>query len=137
MSRNRKEFSAETKRQALKRSGNLCEAMGARYGLRPGQRCNAPLSFGVEFDHGNPDGNGGGNNLENCVCACIRCHDWKTRNVDVPMIAKGKRQWDKSQGVRKSKGSFPTRMDAWGNGRRTGGNVRDINADIGADLENQ
>ena len=47
----RYEFSKATKRQALQRSAGLCEAVGAVYGLKPAERCNAPLAKGVEFDH--------------------------------------------------------------------------------------
>jgi hypothetical protein len=114
LSRARKEFSKGTLRAGLMRAGATmdvkgsllldtakCEAEGPRYGLRPDQRCNAPLSFGWRGDHGNPDANSKDNSLENLVCCCVRCHDWKTRNIDVPMIAETVRQRDKNQGVRK------------------------------------
>lgn len=117
----RTEFSKPVKRDALKRSGGLCEATGARYGLRPGQRCNAPLSFGLDYDHGNPDGNGGDASLENCVCCCLRCHDWKTRNVDVPQIAKMKRQRDKHEGIRKASTMPGSRNSKWK--KKVGGGV--------------
>jgi hypothetical protein len=42
----RSEFSKPTKRDALKRSGQLCEAIGTKYGLDEGKRCNMPLSYG-------------------------------------------------------------------------------------------
>lgn len=102
MSRN--EFSKPTKREALKRSGGLCEATGALYGLQRGQRCNAPLSFGVEFDHIDPDANSKDNSLENCCACCPRCHRWKTSNVDQPRIAKTVRQSDKWNGIKRRKG---------------------------------
>jgi 5-methylcytosine-specific restriction endonuclease McrA len=116
LSRSRNEFKKSTVRKALLRSGAIilptgaldlsgakCEAEGPRYGLLPGQRCNAPLSFGFQADHGNPDALSGDNSLENCFCVCMRCHQWKTRNVDVPQIAKAKRQGAKHHGPRRAK----------------------------------
>lgn len=99
----RSEFSKPTKREALKRSCGLCEAVGQLYGLPFGQRCNAPLSRGVEFDHypiaaTEPDSDG----LENCVACCPTCHRFKTSHYDVPAQAKSKRVSDKHLGIRKS-----------------------------------
>ena len=97
----RHEFSKPTKREALRRSGGLCEAVGAVYGLEPGQRCNAPLSHGVEFDHypiaaTERDSDG----LENCVACCRTCHRFKTSTYDVPMQAKSKRIRDRHLGIK-------------------------------------
>lgn len=110
----RSEFSKPTKREALKRSGGLCEAVGQLYGLPFGQRCNAPLSRGVEFDHfpiaaTEPDCTG----IDNCVACCPSCHRWKTSHYDVPAQAKSKRVRDAHFGVTKKNG-FPTnRTGAW------------------------
>lgn len=103
MARSRRyEFSKQTKREALQRSGKLCEAIGPVYGLPPGQRCNAPLDGGVEFDHyPAPATDKGSDTLENCVAACKTCHRFKTSSYDVPMQAKGKRVSDKHQGIRR------------------------------------
>jgi 5-methylcytosine-specific restriction endonuclease McrA len=98
---NRREFSKQTKRDALKRSGGLCEAIGSLYGLQPTQRCNAPLAYGVEFDHVILDANSKDNSLENCAAVCIKCHRWKSANHDTPMAAKTVRQQDKARGIRK------------------------------------
>lgn len=106
----RAEFSKATKRLALQRSGGFCEAIGKVYGLEPGQRCNAKLSYGVEFDH-YPirAADGGGNDLENCVAVCLKCHRWKTIAFDVPQVAKAKRVEEKRWGLRPSpRRSFPT-----------------------------
>ena len=101
------EFSKETKRAARERSGGLCEAIGAVYGLEPGQRCNAPLSRGVEFDHyPSPAGDPGSDGLDNCVSCCPTCHKRKTTTYDIPMLAKGKRVSDKHLGI-KAKTSRP------------------------------
>lgn len=103
----RAEFSKETKRQALKRSGKLCEATGAWYGLKAGQRCNMPLSRGVEFDHIILEANSHDNRLENCAAVCIPCHKIKTATHDTPTAAKTVRQRDKHQGIRGHKHRWP------------------------------
>ena len=96
----RYEFSKPTKREALKRSGGLCEAIGERYGLEPGQRCNAPLAYGVEFDHYPvPATEKDSDGIENCVAACRKCHGYKTRSFDIPVQAKVKRVSDKRLGI--------------------------------------
>jgi len=92
MSRN--EFTKAVKRDALRRAGMLCEAVGAWYGLDVGKRCNAPLGKGVEYDHIILDANSKDNSLENCAAVCIPCHRLKTAKHDVPLAAKTKRQAD-------------------------------------------
>ena len=110
----RSEFSKPTKREALKRSDGLCEAVGTVYGLDPGQRCNAPLSHGVEFDHYPvPATERDSDGLENCVACCRTCHSHKTRTFDIPIQAKTKRVSDAHHGVTKKTG-FPTnRSGKW------------------------
>ncbi|MDE2105693.1 MAG: HNH endonuclease [Patescibacteria group bacterium] len=102
----RAEFTKATKRDALKRSAGLCEAIGALYGLPDGKRCNAPLSAGVEFDHIDLDANSKDNSLSNCAAVCRRCHSWKTRFHDTPKAAKTLRQQDKHAGITKPKGTM-------------------------------
>jgi hypothetical protein len=99
----RKEFTKPVKRDALKRSGNLCEASGALYGLENGQRCNAALSGGVEFDHVVRACDGGDNSLSNCAAVCKVCHATKTAKFDIPQAAKGKRMSDKASGIKAPK----------------------------------
>lgn len=96
----RREFSKKTQREAFQRSGFKCEAIGAMYGLPAGQRCNADLSYGVEYDHIVLDANSKDNSLENCAAVCIKCHKWKTANHDIPMAAKTVRQQDKARGIK-------------------------------------
>lgn len=127
MARSRRyEFSKQTKREALQRSGKLCEAVGTVYGLPPGQRCNAPLDSGVEFDHyPKPATDEGSDNLENCVATCKTCHRFKTSTFDVPVQAKTKRVSDKHNGISRPKSKIPNRP--------FGGyasNARDIRADM-------
>lgn len=106
----RHEFKKPTKRDALKRSNGKCEAIGEVYGLAPGQRCNAPLSRGVQFDHWPlPATDFGSDTLDNCVAVCIQCHSYKTRTYDTPMQAKGKRVRDKHTGVSRPAGQIKSR----------------------------
>jgi len=107
----RAEFSKPTKREALKRSGGKCEAAGAMYGLAPGQRCNADLAYGVEYDHIILDANSKDNSLENCCACCPSCHRWKTSHIDTPTAAKTLRQQDKNNGIRK-RSRFPGSRDS-------------------------
>lgn len=104
MARSRRyEFSKQTKREALQRSGKLCEAVGSVYGLPPGQRCNAPLDGGVEFDHyPAPATDKDSDTLDNCVACCKTCHRFKTSTFDVPVQAKTKRVSDRHNGIRKA-----------------------------------
>lgn len=95
----RTEFNRQTRQQALARSTGLCEASGARYGLAGDERCYAPLSYGVIFDHDIPDALGGPNTLENCRAICPRCNKFKTGKNDVPQIRKADRQRAKHQGT--------------------------------------
>lgn len=89
----RLEFSSVTRKQARARSGMRCEAIGAFYGLPPGQRCNADLATaGIEYDHFILDHNSKDNSLANCRVVCPSCHRWKTSHIDVPTAAKTKRQ---------------------------------------------
>lgn len=97
----RKEFTKATKRNALRRSGMLCEAVGRMYGLEADRRCEADLAYGVEFDHIDLDANSRDNSLDNCAAVCVRCHSWKTRKHDIPKAAKTVRQQDRARGIKK------------------------------------
>lgn len=111
----RAEFSKPTKREAHARSGGLCEATGEWYGLEPGQRCNMPLTRGVEYDHIILDANSHDNSLENCAAVCIPCHRYKTTKHDTPLAAKTLRQSDRAIGI-KDRSTFPkapANYDAW------------------------
>lgn len=97
----RREFTAETKRQAWKRSGEVCEGNGSMYGLPAGMRCTRDLNRGVQYDHDDPDVNSKDNSLENCVCLCPPCHLYKTTKRDRPLIAKTNHQSDMRRGIDK------------------------------------
>ncbi len=103
----RRNFTKPVKREALKRSGMHCEAVGKMYGLPEGKRCNAPLSYGVEFDHIILDANSKDNSLENCAAVCLPCHKYKTAKHDIPLAAKTVRQQDKHRGIKRNKRPFP------------------------------
>lgn len=132
----RYEFSKKVRREALKRAGNgdagaaLCEAVGERYGLTKGTRCNAPLNRGVEFDHYPVQATEkGSDTLENCVAVCPTCHRFKTSTYDVPVQAKSKRMRDKALGIHKPK-SRPLRSR--NSFKWQPPNVKDINEDLDA-----
>ena len=105
----RREFSKAVRREALLRSGGLCEAVGPLYGLEPEQRCNVKLSYGVHFDHVNADSNGGEPTLENCAATCPHCNMFKAHKHDTPRAAKVKRQYDKHNGIVRPKSKWPKR----------------------------
>lgn len=111
----RYEFTKKTKREALKRSGGRCEGDDPVYGLESGERCNADLSYGVEFDHWPlPAGVRGSNTLENCKAVCPKgCHAYKTRKYDIPMQAKDKRIRDKHAGIKKPSKFAGSRNSKW------------------------
>lgn len=102
----RSEFTKKTKREALKRSGFLCEAVGIMYGLGKDQRCNSELGNGIEYDHIVRAADGGDNSLDNCATCCKQCHKTKTAKFDVPQAAKTKRMSDKKNGISKPKGNI-------------------------------
>lgn len=128
MSRNRREFTTETRKAALKRAKGQCEAVGEFYNLRTGERCTATLANGFQFDHIILEANSKDNSLENCACVCLPCHRIKTRLLDIPLAAKTRAQGEKHQGLRVSDRPFPKRVDPWGRNRRS--NVRDIRDDL-------
>jgi len=94
----RLEFSRATRRDALRRSGMLCEAVGPRYGLEPGQRCNGSLGRGVEFHHELEAEFGGDNSRANCRAVCIPCHRFVTK-IGIREIRKSDRVRDKHDGT--------------------------------------
>jgi len=84
-------FTLATKLAANKRADGRCEM------------CNSPFKTGAarEYDHRNPDYFSNDNSLENCVVACIPCHDGKTYKSDIPAIAKSRRIQAREAGLRK------------------------------------
>jgi 5-methylcytosine-specific restriction endonuclease McrA len=103
MARSRRyEFPKAVMREAAKRAGGRCEAVGVAYGLEPSHRCNAVL-VAKEFDHYPlPATMEGSDTLANCVVCCPACHKHKTRTLDIPVQAKTKRVSDRHNGIRKA-----------------------------------
>jgi hypothetical protein len=104
--RKRKEFTKQTKREALERSRGECEAVGSDYNLAPEARCNFPFGLAVEYDHVDSSRNDD-NSLANCAAVCISCHAYKTAKIDIPKHAKIKRISDKHHGITRSKHKRP------------------------------
>ena len=119
----RREVSKLVKRTAWTRSEGRCEASGSLYGLEPNQRCNAPLSKAVIYDHINPVRNSDDATLENCLCICEVCNRIKTYGRDLPMLAKTQRLEDKRKGIGRQKRKIQSRPFRWAWTPR----VRDIN----------
>lgn len=98
----RREFPNSVKRAAYQRSNGICEChlIKGVQGLVPGG-CNQPLGPGnLFYEHINPDGRGGGNDLSNCACLTKTCWKIKTRTFDQPIVAKVNRQFDMQIGVK-------------------------------------
>lgn len=78
----RREFSPKVKLAAFQRANGRCE----------GDDCGGRLTVGkFHYDHRIPDAMGGEPILENCEVLCVGCHSKKTRQGDIPTIAKVKR----------------------------------------------
>lgn len=93
----RTEFTAKVKAAAALRANGHCES------------CTRKLLTGdFHYDHEIPDGLGGEPTLENCRVLCRACHSVKTTTLDVPRIAKSKRNFRTSHGIKK-----PRTMTQW------------------------
>ncbi len=104
----RREFSKAVKREALMRSGGLCEGRGTKVGLIGSTRCNVPFGVAVQYDHVDAINNDDVS-LDNCQCLCVTCHAYKTAKIDIPKHAKVKRIFDKHNGIVRPKGKWPKR----------------------------
>lgn len=104
----RLEFSKKTMHDAFERSEGLCEGI-----LPSGERCCAEVAHKKHFDHIIPAALGGDNSLTNCAVLCLPCHGAKTQKIDVPMIAKAKRVFDKHRGIRKPSRFPGSRNSRW------------------------
>lgn len=104
----RREFPKSVKREALMRSGGLCEGVGTIVNLPEGTRCNWPFGVAVEYDHVDAIDNENVS-LENCQALCVTCHAYKSAKIDIPKHAKVKRIYDKHNGIKKAKKPWPSR----------------------------
>lgn len=108
MTYTRRNFTSETKRLAVKRSGGICEChLLAKAGI-PGFRLDGcGLSIGVGntfYEHVNTSWHSGDNSLENAAVLVRTCWRNKTRTWDLPKIAKTKRQQNMRFGIRSDSG---------------------------------
>ena len=82
----RHEFPAAVKRAALERGGGQCEAVGQRYGLPAGVRCQRTVhAQRVQFDHfprGAHDPHPETVTLGNCVATCPECNQYAANHTD-------------------------------------------------------
>lgn len=91
----RHEFSSKTKAEALQRSGGQCEAVGERYGLPHGVRCQRPVhARRVNYEHWpRPahDPHPETRTIANCTAICPECNQWANNHHDTPREQKLKR----------------------------------------------
>lgn len=82
----RHEFPASVKRAAFERSGGQCEAVGSRYGLPDGVRCQRQIAKGaVQYDHyprGAHDPHPDTRTIGNCVACCPACNQFAANHTD-------------------------------------------------------
>lgn len=98
----RREFTAKVKVAAFQRANGHCE------------KCGGFILAGAQYDHRIPDALGGEPTIENCEVLCSPCHRRKTSKVDVPAIAKAKRNEAKAANAKKSKSPLPgSRATKW------------------------
>lgn len=103
----RREFPPKVRVAAFERAGGVCEHRAS------GVRCSTKLRPGdLFYDHVIPDALGGEPTIENCQCLCKAHHDPKTREEDVPRIAKAKRQARNHIGARQKR-PWPKRPMNW------------------------
>lgn len=94
----RQEFSAKTKMDAFKRSGDICECHRI-----PGMvACGRPLKGQpIFYEHIIQCEISNDNSLENCAVLTKTCWRLKTDKQDLPVIAKVKRVERKNLGIKK------------------------------------
>lgn len=110
MTYSRREFSPDTKRQAVRRSGGICEchllAKAGVLGFNV-QGCGVQIGVGnCFFEHIEPSYFAGRNDLDNIAAISRTCWKMKTAKYDIPKIAKTKRQQNMRFGI-KSESSTP------------------------------
>lgn len=91
----RHEFPVAVKRAALERSRGRCEAVGVRYGHKPGVRCRRRVRRGaVNYEHwprGAHDPHPETTTLGNCWAICPACNQYANNHFDTPGEQKIKR----------------------------------------------
>lgn len=99
----RRAWTAVEKRLIIDRQDGLCAT------------CDLPLGSDTEFDHLEPRWFKGDDSIENARATHAACHSTKTRFMDIPRIAKTKRQSKLSLAVAKvvSRFKIPQRVNPW------------------------
>lgn len=102
----RLEFTSATKREALARSGGICECRRIPHVFDVACGCAlGPANTFFEHivcDQLNPD-----NSIENCAVLTRTCWKFKTAEYDLPVIAKAKRNFDRNNGIHRPKRHLP------------------------------
>ena len=102
----RQEFPSSVKREALERSGGICECH-----LIPNVFkvfCGLPLGVGnTHFEHVIPDNISKDNSISNIACLTKTCWRYKTDHHDLPIIAKAKRNFDTHNGIVRPRRTLP------------------------------
>lgn len=102
----RRNFPASVQREALERSGGICECHLIPHVFK--QPCGRPLGAGnTFFEHVDPDFMSKDNSLRNAAALTKTCFKYKTANFDLPRIAKAKRNFDSHNGIRRYKQKLP------------------------------
>jgi len=89
-------FSTRTKRAASDRANGSCECCGVSLSLQA-----------IRFDHIIPWEISHDSTANNCQILCVPCHSKKTRNNDIPCIAKTRHIADRHRGLKSAKRPFP------------------------------
>lgn len=93
----RLEFTAQTKRDAYKRSNGICEC----HRIPQMVRCGQPLTSGnIFYEHINPDAIRKDNSLDNCAALTKTCWRIKTDRYDRKVIVRNNRARDRAIGAR-------------------------------------
>jgi hypothetical protein len=103
MRRSRSEFPIGVKREALERSGGICECHLVPFLMKlyDGKPCGQKLGPGNCFyEHIEPDWITKDNSLGNCCCLVKTCWHAKTNSFDKPTIADVRRQTDRHFGIK-------------------------------------
>lgn len=125
-SRTRREFSSVIRREALDRSGGICECyLLARSGIPGFNRTGCGCKVGpgnIFYEHIQTEWHSQDNNLDNCAVLTKTCWIAKTNTYDKRVIAKTKRQADRAYGTKAN--SYPpipgTKRSGWKNKMRGG-----------------
>lgn len=95
----RLEFTTATQREALARSGGICECHLIPHVFKT--PCGCALGPGnTFFEHIDCDELRKDNSLENCAALTKTCWRYKTDKFDKPTIAKAHRNFDRNNGIR-------------------------------------